>query len=76
MDNKETFTKEFMWDFFSNVVDDIRSVCGGNVDDELVKYVTLNIPECLNTYFESKLGITSVKVKGLHVHMFETHTVC
>ena len=67
-----------MWDFFSNVVDDIRSVCDGNLDDELVKYVTLNIPECLNTYFESKLGITSVKVnKGLHVlYMFETHTVC
>ena len=75
VDNKETFTKEFMWDFFSNVVDDIRSVCDGNDDNELVKYVTLNIPECLNTYFGSKLGITSVKVNCTHVYSVYMYTV-
>ena len=66
-----------MWDFFSNVVEDIQAVCNDTQDDELVKYVTLNIPECLSAYFGSKLGITSVKVRGkewvykihMHVHV-------
>ena len=62
MDNKETFTKEFMWEFFESVIKDIEAVYEGSDDKELTKYVTLNIPECLGAYFSSRMAINSIKV--------------
>ena len=65
-----------MWDFFSSVVEDITLVCDESEDDELVKYVTLNIPECLTAYFSSKMGMTSVKVTLFSfVNLFDCESI-
>ena len=64
VDNKETFTKEYMWDLFENMISDINKVykenCTGN--KELIKYVTVHIPTALTSYFSSSLAVTALKV--------------
>ena len=64
VDNKETFTKEYMWDLFENMISDINKVykenCTGN--KELIKYVTGHIPTALTSYFSSSLAVTALKV--------------
>ena len=64
VDNKETFTKEFMWDLFQNMSEDIHHVYreNGEGDEELTKYVTINLPRCLISYFSSKMVISFIKI--------------
>lgn len=64
VDNKETFTKKFMWDLFCDMIDDINKVykenCTGNKD--LIEYVTQHIPPTLISYFSSPLAAQTIKV--------------
>ena len=64
VDNKETFTKEFMWDLFQNMSEDIHHVYreNGEGDEELTKYVTINLPRCLISYFSSKMATSFIKI--------------
>lgn len=64
VDNKETFTKDFMWELFANMAADVdtvyRSNCTG--DKQLTEYVTFHIPLTLTSYFSSSLSNPGVKV--------------
>lgn len=64
VDNKETFTKEYMWELFANMINDIGHVykenCTGN--KLLLDYVTVHIPGALTSYFSSPLALTALKV--------------
>lgn len=64
VDNKETFTKDFMWDLFVNMTADIDSVYKENCtgEKEHTEYVTSHIPLSLSSYFSSQLAAPGVKV--------------
>ena len=53
-----------MWDLFQNMSEDIHHVYreNGEGDEELTKYVTINLPRCLISYFSSKMVISFIKI--------------
>lgn len=66
VDNKETFTKEHVWDLFNKgFLVDIAKVCntrGLGDDPTLQSYVAETIPMVIHDFFNSRLGISLIKM--------------
>lgn len=64
VDNKETFTKDYMWDLFASMAKDVDCVYKENCtgQEQFTDYVTAHIPITLTSYFSSPLATHGVKV--------------
>lgn len=70
MDNKETFTKEHVWDLFKNFMVDIEGICsprrlalGSEEDCTMREYVCETIPLLISDFFRAgSLALSQMKV--------------
>lgn len=70
MDNKETFTKEHVWDLFKNFMIDMENICSprrlalGSAEDTILReYVCETMPMVVSDFFRAgSLALSQMKV--------------